>query len=595
MKNFGRYILFSFLVCFVFLFKANASDLSFQNDQLSINVQTKETAEGLDVLFTFSLFDGWHISWQNPGDAGVPTKFYFSNASAKLENSTVPAKFIYEEVITQYGFSNKAFYLFHLSKLSENPSVRVSWAVCRDYCEPQETVFNLQKQTTSSFEQTLQDALKTFPRLIEKPVSAKIKNNKLILFIQDLPFNDISYFIPSESGICSTDAPYFMTLSKTEEQALKKDKFIIQAQKNKIPSFGIFITPDGAYKVPISQAEPNFFLILLFAFLGGIVLNLMPCVFPVLSLKALSMAQSIRSNEKHFLKALSYTFGVVLSFALIAGALFLLKSGGAALGWGFQLQSPLFVLIMIVLFVLILFFLFDLIPFSVPFLDTFSKLSSLNSFLTGFFAVLIASPCTGPFMGAAIGYALFESPKIYFSVFLALGFGYALPFALLEMFPKIMQRFMPKPGKWMQTVKYILSVPIFLTVFWLCWVFFNQIKINKDVDLWQPYDQAAVENALKNGEPVFIDFTAKWCLTCLLNERTVLNSEDFINAVEENEIRLFKADWTNRDDIIFESLKHYGRSSVPLYVFYPEDDENYVILPQILRLKSVLSTINPEE
>ena len=593
LKKIGRYILFSFLVCFCFIFKANASDLVFQNEELSLDIQTKKTTAGIDVLFEFSLKDGWHISWQNPGDAGVPTKFYFSGADEELIQTSFPQKFVYQDIITQYGFSDKAYYLFHLSNLSNTPSVRVSWTVCRDYCEPQEASFDLPVQTTPSFDEYFENALKTFPKLLEKPVPTRIKNGEMTLFVKDLP-DDISYFIASEAGIFNADEEQLMFFKKGQNHLLKQDRLVIKTQKDKLPSFGIFITPNGAYKAFLTLSMSHIFIILLFAFLGGMVLNLMPCVFPVLSLKAFSMAQSVHSNDKHILKALSYTAGVVFSFLLIAGLLFVLKAGGAALGWGFQLQSPIFVLIMIVLFVLILLFIFDVIHFNVPFLNTFSKLSSLNSFFTGFFAVLIASPCTGPFMGAAVGYALFESPKIYFPVFLALGLGYALPFAMLEMFPNFLKRFIPKPGKWMQTVKYVLSVPVFLTIFWLCWVLYNQLNTPKSSDLWQPYTPQALEEALENGDAVFIDFTAKWCLTCLLNERTVLNSESFLNAAKENEILLLKADWTNQDSQIFDALKSYGRSSVPLYVFYPEDSKDYLILPQILTTGIISQTINDD-
>ncbi len=593
MKKFGLNIFFALFQVFAFLFEANAQDLIFQNDQLSIEAQTKKTEKGLDVIFKFDLKDGWHISWQNPGDAGIPTKFSFQNASLISSQSSAPEKFVYNDIITQYGFSKEAYYYFKLSDITDLPEVRVSWSVCRDYCEPQEASFRLYLQTNPLFDQMLEKGLKTFPKLIEKPVSARIKNGELTLFIKDLP-DGISYFIPSDAGIFNADEEQLTFFKKAQNQQLKQDRLVVKTQKDRLPSFGVFITKDGAYQAFLTLSESHIFFILLFAFLGGMLLNLMPCVFPVLSLKALSMAKSAHSSEKHFLKALSYTAGVVFSFLIIAGLLFVLKAGGAALGWGFQLQSPIFVFVMIALFILILLFLFDVIHFNVPFLNTFSKLSSLNSFFTGFFAVLIASPCTGPFMGAAVGYALFESPKIYFPVFFFLGLGYALPFAMLEMFPNFLKRFIPKPGKWMQTVKYILSIPLFLTIFWLCWVLYHQIKTPKSSDLWQPYSSQVLEEALDNGDAVFIDFTAKWCLTCLLNERTVLSSESFINAAQENEIRLFKADWTNQNTQIFDALKSYGRSSVPLYVFYPEDSRDYVILPQILTPHSIFEIINSD-
>ncbi|MBO7097953.1 MAG: thioredoxin family protein, partial [Alphaproteobacteria bacterium] len=301
-----------------------------------------------------------------------------------------------------------------------------------------------------------------------------------------------------------------------------------------------------------------------------------------------------QKKKGRYVRALLYVFGVVCSFISIAGVLYVFKKGGAMLGWGFQLQSPVFVCVMIVIFVLILLYLFNILKMKTDYAGKLLKVSELNSFLTGFFAVLIASPCTGPFMGALMGYALFESATVYFPVFVFLGLGYALPFAFLELYPGLIKKILPRPGQWMVVVKYVLSIPVILTVVWLCWILYHQIKPNTNSDVWMPYAEEKVNAALENGEPVFIDFTAKWCLICLLNEKTTLESEAFMRAAKNNNIHLFKADWTNKNNEIFKALKLYNRSSVPVYIFYPKDEQNYLVLPQILTPDAVLSVIDEQ-
>ena len=324
----------------------------------------------------------------------------------------------------------------------------------------------------------------------------------------------------------------------------------------------------------------TFFYIVIFAFIAGIILNFMPCIFPILSLKAIYMAQNKKRYNKHnYLGALMYLLGVVFSFLLIATMLYILRKKGEIIGWGFQLQSPWFVGIMIILFLIVFLMFLDVII--IP-QGQFAKFSQGNSFLTGFFAVLIASPCSGPFMGMAIGYALFQPTYLYYPIFIALATGYALPFCLIDMYPRVIARFLPRSGKWMITLKRVLSVPVFLTILWLGWILVAQLNMSKiQVANWHPYNTEKLHNALENKQPVFINFTARWCLTCLLNQKSTFSTEKFTKFVQKNDVLLMVADWTNKDKEIFEALERYQRSSVPLYVYYKPNGE-YVILPQIL-------------
>ena len=456
MKNlkYWRLFLFVFLLSFLTLFQnALAKDLSFENDKLKLVLETQETDDRLLLLAIFDLKDDWHISWQNPGDAGVATEFYLDQHEIKPINQSVPTRFLYQNLLEQYGYEHKAYYLFEFAKTSLPAVFDVLWTACRDYCEPENASFKLTFQSTAGFDQQYDVALSTFPPQLEEPVNSRLKGHKLILNVNKA-LDESAYFIPSEQGLYFADSPQTVRFFKNATRIT-----ILADDIQTMPKSGLILQDSGkAYQVRLINESKSVLSLLFLAFLGGLILNLMPCVFPVLSLKALNMAQSAPKKDGHIKNAFFYMLGVLTCFSLFAGLLYAFKVAGQAMGWGFQLQSPIFVTVMIVIFLVILLYLLDILTFRLPFLNAFAKASSLHSFLTGFFAVLIASPCTGPFMGAALGYALLESSHAYLPIFLSLGFGYALPLTLLELYPKFLLKVMPKPGKWMQKLKLFLSI-----------------------------------------------------------------------------------------------------------------------------------------
>ncbi len=335
------------------------------------------------------------------------------------------------------------------------------------------------------------------------------------------------------------------------------------------------------------EVNIGLWLVLLMAFVGGIILNFMPCIFPILAIKAISLSQTSYSKYKNRMESLFYTLGVVISFLFMASVLLILRKHGEYLGWGFQLQSPVFVTVMIIIFAVIALMFLDVLSLNNPFADKLGRMSFKNhlisSFMTGFLAVLIASPCTAPFMGVAVGYTLSAPVYLYYPVFLVLGLGYALPFALAGLFPKKIAKILPRPGKWMVILKRIFAIPVILTCVWLMWVLYNQLIPQKNNDLlWKNYDALAISELVEKKEPVFVDFTAKWCITCLVNKKAALQSEEFRKLVENHKIHLFRADWTNNSEEIAKALESYGRNSIPLYVYYNGKSKDYVLLPQIL-------------
>lgn len=340
----------------------------------------------------------------------------------------------------------------------------------------------------------------------------------------------------------------------------------------------------------VSEFSGGFLWVLVMAFIGGVILNFMPCIFPILALKAITLAQSPYNRKKSQIESLFYFAGVVLSFLSVATVLVVLRAQGEQIGWGFQLQSPAFVAAMIVIFGIVFLMLLDIVTLRNPLANKVGRISfkrqKIEAFMTGFFAVLIASPCTAPFMGIAIGYTLSRPLYVFYPVFLALSVGYALPFTLVGLFPKAVHKVLPRPGKWMEILKKVFAIPVFLTVVWLVWVLYNQVNsrsIAQEQDIfWENYNQQKVSRLVEEGKPVFINFTAKWCITCLANQKVALQSDAFAKLVEKKQITLFRADWTNHDADIAKALKTYGRNSIPLYIYYPPQSKNYVILPQLI-------------
>ncbi|WP_317931318.1 protein-disulfide reductase DsbD [Halioxenophilus sp. WMMB6] len=391
---------------------------------------------------------------------------------------------------------------------------------------------------------------------------------------------------------------------------------------------------------------------MLFAMLGGIILNLMPCVFPVLSIKALSLANSHQSNHRLHLHGWAYAAGCVTTFVAIATVMLILRASGEAIGWGFQLQSPAVITLLLYLFFLMGLSFSGVLNLGNSLMGIGQNATQGNqlhhSWMTGALASVVASPCTAPMMGAALGYAVTQPTVIALSIFAALGFGMALPFLLLTHLPQL-AKVLPKPGPWMETLKQALAFPLYLSCVWLLWVVANQTDSNHlfwvaaglvliafaawllrhlpnhgkglwlgrgvaaaclivvgigtfsyhpptTDPLWQSYTPEKLASLRQEQRPVFVNLTASWCITCLANERVALGTERVRAAMQARGIQGLKGDWTNADPMITELLKKYGRSGVPLYLYFPPSaDAQAVVLPQLLTPEIVITTINSKD
>ncbi|WP_105102952.1 protein-disulfide reductase DsbD family protein [Microbulbifer pacificus] len=422
------------------------------------------------------------------------------------------------------------------------------------------------------------------------------------------------------------------------------------ATPNDGASAGPGTTASAAGGGPLTTAgtSTGLLLALALAFGGGLLLNLMPCVFPVLSIKALAITHAGAHQRLH---GWAYTAGVIATFVLIAAIMLGLRSAGEAVGWGFQLQSPVVVAALVYLFFAMGLSLSGVTEFGGRLMglgaDSGRSGGLGGSFSTGALATVVASPCTAPLMGSALGFAVTQPAIVALSVFAALGAGMAAPFLLLTYIPALAQR-LPRPGAWMETLKQFLAFPMYLTAVWLLWVLGRQagsdgvalvlmgavalafalwlwprpadsagkirwlrascaitavigaawvlpqleneqqLPSSGASDYWQPYSPAALDAARDQGQPVLVNMTAAWCITCLANEKVVLSSDAVRTAVGDLGIVALKGDWTNQDPQITELLTRYGRSSVPLYLLFPAGGGEPQILPQILSRDGLL-------
>ena len=598
--------------------------------------------------------EGWHTYWENPGDSGgpieinwdLPDGFAVSNIKWPL-----PEKIEYPPLMT-FGYENFVIYPMVLSIPKDYSNdyfeMTADILICADVCIPESGKISSNFSDIDS-DSLIYEWLESVPSDF-LPIKASIADNNLeIRFTFEKEIREI-YFFPDENSsidysskqnFYKKDGSYFLFINLFNEELQKIS--------------GVLDINGTGYKIANSQIENlneeslSLFTALIFALLGGLILNLMPCVFPVISLKVLSFVSMGGSSSKKIRNhALVFTFGVIASFMAIAFAIVLLKQAGNYVGWGFQLQSPLIVGLLSMVMVLISLVLITENSFG----ESLTKLGNFernengyySSFLTGVLAVVVASPCTAPFMGAALGYALIQPSGESIPIFLSLSLGFSLPYLLLAVNPKLIN-FLPKPGNWMITLKEFFAFPMLATAIWLFWVFSLQVDQNLVIFLligwlllalnfwiflknWKKiikviifgisilsmlYFLPSIENSdtkqnliigsatewyegieedLRNkNQPYFINFTAAWCITCQSNEITAFSKDNFKDLLEKNNIEYIKADWTNRNDDITKSLKKYGRSGVPFYLYWEPGYEKPKILPAILTDQIIINNI----
>jgi len=509
----------------------------------------------------------WHTYWLNPGDSGLATQI-----TPGVLEFPVPERIVLGP-LTSFGYSAEV--LLPVTMPKGVTRATATWLECAEVCIPGRAELKAQKVSP----EVLAAARASIP--LPDPSAALGVSRRGDRVILEIPGRyPLAEFFPATPGA-------FEGARGAVEVAPSRTMLTLQ----KAPGTPDLAALSGVLARPglppvwvLAPIEAGSLALrhLLLAFLGGLLLNLMPCVFPVLAIKVTSLLE--RPGRGH---ALAYTAGVVTTFLALATGLLAARAAGASLGWGFQLQSPWVVGAMAALFIAIGLNLLGLFTVGTRLMALGGR-SGGGSFSSGVFAVIVAAPCTAPFMGAAVGWALGRPAWEALAVFAALGLGTAAPYAVLASFPPLL-KFLPRPGAWMERLKHALSIPMFLTAAWLLWVLWRLVAAPAAADaLWKTWSPSAVAEARSSGKTVFVDFTAAWCLSCQVNERLVLARPEVVKALEKG--AAFKADWTDKNAAIEAALAKHGRAGVPLYIVYPKGGEA-VTLPEILTPALVLETL----
>ncbi|MGO9323150.1 MAG: protein-disulfide reductase DsbD family protein [Terracidiphilus sp.] len=633
----------------------------------------------------FKLEPGWHVYWLNPGDSGEPPRISWT-----LPNGfrVGPLEFPAPErlplgPLMDYGYENEVLFPFQIdveSGLTSGSTItldaNVNWLVCREVCIPEKAqleekldVLSRAGGDASLYFGPDQDLWQRLANQVPRPLpygdTAIFASTAtgFRLTVSTGQRETQAQFFPEDQNLVDNPAPQTVTATATGFVLdLKKDANLTAspAHLNGVVelaggrNYEISATP-GTVNAPVATlgfSPAALARIVGLAFIGGLLLNLMPCVFPVLFLKGLSLCRSGTEDRRTLCAhGFVYAAGILVSFWALVAVLLGLRAAGATLGWGFQFQSPVFLSLMASLLFFLGLSLAGQFEIGLTLTSAGGSLAAkqgyAGSFFTGVLAVVVATPCTAPFMGAAIGYALAQPAAVTFAVFTALALGLAAPYVVLTLQPA-WTRLLPKPGVWMDILKQAVSVPIFGTVIWLTWVITGAygagllLALLSDFLLlaiagwflgrwpakrwatsiavlilaavvaacfvapkefaattssapaasssgsaatggnWQPWSTDAVQHALAAGQPVFVDFTASWCLSCQVNERVALDRPEVMQAFTAANVALFRADWTREDPAITQALTDLGRSGVPVYALYTPGRSAPQLLPQVL-------------
>lgn len=646
----------------------------------------------------------WHTYWKNPGDSGLPTRITWTlppGFEAGPIQWPAPRRFDIGP-LTNFGYEGEVFLLTDIrvpSTLLPGTTVPVSaradWLVCEEICIPGDASFTLALPVSQradpdpDWAEAIARSRASLPRAIEGwNVNAYLRGGDIVLQLRSSEpkpprLHNLAFF-PDEPGWINNASPQRMIrtaqgyeLRVASVPALESGRGALAGLLVARPGLGRdvgaatvtvnleSVTDQIAEELALEEpSEPaagiGMALALALAFLGGVILNLMPCVFPVVSIKILGFVEQARGSAAGLrLHGMAFASGVLVSFWAVAGILLGLRAQGEALGWGYQLQSPPVVAALAVLFFVLALNLSGLFQIGTAMQSLGGGLRLRNAYadsaLSGLLATIVATPCTAPFMGAALGFAMVQSPPAAMLVFTSLALGMAAPYLLLSFFPALLRR-LPRPGKWMDTLKQVLAVPLYLTVAWLAWVLGRQLGANAVAGLvaglaligaalwmlgrwrrpqirtgvrravtaaalllaiagialawpgqqapeqpeiqasdgpWKPWSEAAVAQARADGKAVFVDFTAAWCVTCQVNKRLVLDSDAVEARLQRDDVVLLRADWTNQDANITAALRGLGRIGVPVYAVYRagSDDAAPTLLPELLTRDKVLEAI----
>ncbi|MGP8026000.1 MAG: protein-disulfide reductase DsbD family protein [Acidocella sp.] len=613
-----------------FAFAAASNAFTSPRDTVRLISETNAAQNGeVRLALEFSLQPGWHIYWQNPGDAGFPPRLTASPPVSVSPITFPPPEYLLQGGVGAYVLSGHVVLPFTATGVGGSVLATASWLVCSDTCVPERAKFSLSLTGGASAEQ----ALFSPPSIVSSPFPAILAPDGT-LAVTGLGAGQVASarFFPIAQGVLGNAE--LQPLSFTATGLTLRLPLTGPAP---VPLTGVLELTDhsGAMQaLAISAppgAVPSHLPYWLLALAGGLILNLMPCVFPILAMKAFAFARLGGAAHGHIRReALGYAAGVLTSMLALAALLLALRAAGGAAFWGFQFQSPVFVALAAWIILAAGLNLAGLFHLSAP--GLIRHIPAQHSFLTGLLAVLVATPCTAPFMGTAIAAALALPVLPALGIFAALGLGLALPILIIAFIPQLAAR-LPRPGAWMLWLQRALALPMLATFAWLAWVLFRQsggvglsllllgaamlavaLRLKPPAALAalallpflhaapaaqaltlpgaQPYSATRLAALRAANQPVFVDLTAAWCVTCLINETTSLATPGVQRALAAHHAALLVGDWTDRDPAITALLAANHRAGVPLYLYYAPGAQGPQILPQILSPGLVIATLS---
>ena len=613
-------------------------------------MKTAKPHSKIDIGIEIKIKKGWHTYWKNPGDIGFPMKVQWE---LPREIKVEPFKWPRPQRIrlgkwNHFGYKKNILVLTRLTiprsydKKQLPIQARVVWLVCKNVCRPFEQKLSLNipiskyakinPKMKKQFLQAKALAPQRFPfQGFLKKDQIILKSKKTFQLIDFFPLRSFTAETPNISK--NTKNSYTLRFSKNFEKKHSFPALVVYKKNKKIQSSRVLIQVQ-------KQSLQTLLVFLLMAFLGGLILNFMPCVLPVVFLK---FYYAVRSRKLIFSSTM-YSTGVVLSFLGLGFLIDLLKTSSYKLGWGFQMQSPLFIVFLILFFTFVGFSFLDL--FYIPKFLKPLKWDSKNwagGLFSGLLAVLSATPCTAPFMGAAVGFAFSQSTANTLLIFTSLGLGMSSPYILLSFFPKLIKK-IPHPGKWNKNFKHLLALPMLAVAIWLIYILVHihidylfpilTALIGYGFAFWilkskiyskscavlllmssllltfypvynKPKAQvlsAKTENfsplyqlgqLRRQNKPVLLTITAKWCLTCHVNDFTTLQNKKIIRFLDQHQITNLRVDWTSRNEEILTFLEKYNRRGIPFTVFFPKNQEPPIVLPELLTPRLLTRKITP--
>jgi len=660
--------------------------------RLLSEVSSAAAGDGVTIALELTMEPHWHVYWHNSGDSGIPPEIKWELPEGVTAGSIdwpYPTR-ISVPPLMNFGYENRVLLLTNLQIPQDfkgaqlDIKARANWLVCKETCIPGKADLNLSlpisqirgewNEHHADFEATR----KKFPIHDEK-LTATFERSASSLFLDVKGTSGVTgaEFFPWDSGVLANAAPQrlenkpegirlALTVDSQRVDDIKQLPGVLVISNANAETLAYWLDTSAESTTPentsmTATAPASLWQMLIFAFIGGLILNLMPCVFPILSIKIMGFVeQAGKAKESVRKHGWAFTLGVLISFWFLAGLLIALRAGGQQLGWGFQLQSPFFLLGLCVLLFLMALNLLGLFEVGGSLMGVGSQLSGRDgyagSFFSGVLATIVATPCTAPFMGTAVGFALTQSSLHGLLVFTSLGLGMALPYLLLTYSPGLM-RLLPRPGRWMETLKQFMAFPLLATVIWLTWVFGLQTGMDGVLRLlgallllasalwarhrvgnlksnhfatgyffvaillaaylgvagaklraqsgvtssadaasgiqWEPYNAERIKKLQAEGKPMFVDFTAAWCVSCQVNEKVVFSSDEVKKKFVELGVVMIKADWTNGDQEITDALAAFDRSGIPFYLLYGKTPGAPPrILPEVLTPAIVLEALD---